>query len=220
MHGRGRRGVEAGQLQLPVLPRRPAVDPEVADRGGGDRRRGPGASASSRSSSRCCRRRRSSCSSSTSSTRSSTRSASSTPRPAAARRKATEILVYKVYADGFKGLDLGGSAAQSVILMAIVIALTVDPVPLRRAQGAVLSDSTMIENRPLADVRLAPGPADRRGDRRAAGLRDVRRVDARAGRGAAGADAAAPGHAPDRELHRRCSRRALRQRHQRRRSAG
>jgi sn-glycerol 3-phosphate transport system permease protein len=39
--------------------------------------------------------------------------------------KATEILVYKVYADGFKGLDLGGSAAQSVILMAIVITLTV-----------------------------------------------------------------------------------------------
>src|ERR1043165_7032445 len=39
--------------------------------------------------------------------------------------KATEILVYKVYADGFKGLDLGGSAAQSVVLMAIVISLTV-----------------------------------------------------------------------------------------------
>ncbi len=39
--------------------------------------------------------------------------------------KATEILVYKVYNDGFIGLDLGGSAAQSVILMIIVIALTV-----------------------------------------------------------------------------------------------
>ena len=39
--------------------------------------------------------------------------------------KATEILVYKVYNDGFIGLDLGGSAAQSVILMLIVIALTV-----------------------------------------------------------------------------------------------
>ncbi len=38
---------------------------------------------------------------------------------------ATNILVYKVYHDGFLGLDLGGSAAQSVILMAIVIALTV-----------------------------------------------------------------------------------------------
>ena len=39
--------------------------------------------------------------------------------------KATEILVYKVYADGFIGLDLGGSAAQSVVLMAIVVTLTV-----------------------------------------------------------------------------------------------
>ncbi len=39
--------------------------------------------------------------------------------------QATEILVYKVYKDGFKGLDLGGSAAQSVILMVIVITLTV-----------------------------------------------------------------------------------------------
>src|SRR5574343_555495 len=39
--------------------------------------------------------------------------------------KDTAILVYKVYYDGFKALDLGGSAAQSVILMVIVIALTV-----------------------------------------------------------------------------------------------
>ncbi len=38
---------------------------------------------------------------------------------------ATNILVYKVFKDGFLGLDLGGSAAQSVVLMAIVIALTV-----------------------------------------------------------------------------------------------
>jgi len=37
---------------------------------------------------------------------------------------ATDILVYKVYNAGFKGLDLGSSAAQSVILMLIVIALT------------------------------------------------------------------------------------------------
>jgi len=39
--------------------------------------------------------------------------------------QATDILVYKVFKDGFKALDLGGSAAQSVILMAIVITLTV-----------------------------------------------------------------------------------------------
>jgi len=39
--------------------------------------------------------------------------------------KATETLVYKVFNDGFIGLDFGGSAAQSVILMAIVMGLTV-----------------------------------------------------------------------------------------------
>ena len=39
--------------------------------------------------------------------------------------KSTEILVYKVYNDGFVGLDLGGSSAQSVILMIIVVSLTV-----------------------------------------------------------------------------------------------
>ena len=38
---------------------------------------------------------------------------------------ATNTLVYKVYSDGFVGLDLGGSAAQSVILMIIVGILTV-----------------------------------------------------------------------------------------------
>jgi len=39
--------------------------------------------------------------------------------------KDTSILVYKVYYDGFKAMDLGGSAAQSVILMVIVVVLTV-----------------------------------------------------------------------------------------------
>jgi sn-glycerol 3-phosphate transport system permease protein len=37
----------------------------------------------------------------------------------------TKILVYKVFYDGFKGMDLGSSAAQSVVLMVIVITLTV-----------------------------------------------------------------------------------------------
>jgi len=37
----------------------------------------------------------------------------------------TNTLVYKVFHDGFRGMDIGGSAAQSVVLMAIVIALTV-----------------------------------------------------------------------------------------------
>ena len=39
--------------------------------------------------------------------------------------KDTAILVYKVYFDGFKAMDIGGSAAQSVVLMVIVVALTV-----------------------------------------------------------------------------------------------
>ena len=39
--------------------------------------------------------------------------------------KDTSILVYKVYYDGFKAMDLGSSAAQSVVLMVIVVVLTV-----------------------------------------------------------------------------------------------
>ncbi|MCJ0765078.1 sn-glycerol-3-phosphate ABC transporter permease UgpA [Variovorax terrae] len=39
--------------------------------------------------------------------------------------KDTSILVYKVYYDGFKALDINGSAAQSVVLMVIVVTLTV-----------------------------------------------------------------------------------------------
>ena len=39
--------------------------------------------------------------------------------------KDTATLVYRVYFDGFRGMDFGGAAAQSVVLMAIVIALTV-----------------------------------------------------------------------------------------------
>jgi len=39
--------------------------------------------------------------------------------------QATNILVYKVYSDGFLGLNIGSSSAQSVVLMLIVIVLTV-----------------------------------------------------------------------------------------------
>ncbi len=38
---------------------------------------------------------------------------------------ATETLVYKVYKDGVHNLDLGGSAAQSVVLMVLVVGLTI-----------------------------------------------------------------------------------------------
>ena len=40
-------------------------------------------------------------------------------------QQATTILVYKVFSDGFVGQDLGSSAAQSVILLIVVGALTV-----------------------------------------------------------------------------------------------
>lgn len=36
----------------------------------------------------------------------------------------TEVMVYKLYIDGFKGLDYSGAAAQSIVLMLLVIALT------------------------------------------------------------------------------------------------
>jgi len=39
--------------------------------------------------------------------------------------EATNIMVFKIYHDSFEALDLGGSAAQSVILMIVVILLTV-----------------------------------------------------------------------------------------------
>jgi sn-glycerol 3-phosphate transport system permease protein len=39
--------------------------------------------------------------------------------------RATDLMVYKIYFDGFKGLDYSGAAAQSIVLMLIVIALTI-----------------------------------------------------------------------------------------------
>ena len=38
---------------------------------------------------------------------------------------ATDLMVYKIYFDGFKGLDYSGAAAQSIILMLLVIVLTI-----------------------------------------------------------------------------------------------
>ena len=49
--------------------------------------------------------------------------------------QATTTLVYKVFSDGFVGLDLGGSAAQSVVLMVIVVGLTV--LQFRYVEGKV-----------------------------------------------------------------------------------
>ncbi|MCX7302520.1 MAG: ABC transporter permease subunit [Rhodobacterales bacterium] len=38
--------------------------------------------------------------------------------------RATDLMVYKIYSDGFRGFDYSGAAAQSIILMGLVIALT------------------------------------------------------------------------------------------------
>jgi sn-glycerol 3-phosphate transport system permease protein len=38
--------------------------------------------------------------------------------------RATQLMVFKIYSDGFKGLDYSMAAAQSIVLMAVVIALT------------------------------------------------------------------------------------------------
>ena len=60
------------------------------------------------------------------------------PPPRAGPGKDTMILVYKVYYDGFKNVDLGGSAAQSVVLMVDRHRPDGHPVPLRREEGALL----------------------------------------------------------------------------------
>jgi sn-glycerol 3-phosphate transport system permease protein len=38
--------------------------------------------------------------------------------------RATNLMVYKIYFDGFKGLDYSGAAAQSIILMIIIMGIT------------------------------------------------------------------------------------------------
>jgi sn-glycerol 3-phosphate transport system permease protein len=38
--------------------------------------------------------------------------------------RATDLMVYKIYSDGFKGLDYSGAAAQSIVLMLLVVVLT------------------------------------------------------------------------------------------------
>jgi sn-glycerol 3-phosphate transport system permease protein len=37
----------------------------------------------------------------------------------------TNLMVYKIYSDGFKGLDFSGAAAQSIILMLLIVLLTI-----------------------------------------------------------------------------------------------
>ena len=122
---RDRRGLEADQLQLPVLPRRPAVDPEVA------------ASRPPRSTAPGPFKRFATIVFPLLSPTTffllvvnivyaffDTFGIIDTVT-SGGPGQATEILVFKVFKDGFKALDLGGSSAQSVVLMLIVITLTV-----------------------------------------------------------------------------------------------
>ncbi len=39
--------------------------------------------------------------------------------------RATELMVYKIYFDGFRGFDYSGAAAQSIVLMGLIVALTI-----------------------------------------------------------------------------------------------
>ena len=97
--------------------------------------------------------------------------------------KETSILVYKVYYDGFKALDLGGSAAQSVVLMVIVIALTVLQFRFVEQRGELLM---MVERRRWLDVLSHLVLILGRRGRRLPGLPHLRRLDAdrRGGRAA------------------------------------
>ena len=54
--------------------------------------------------------------------------------------RATELMVYKIYFDGFKGLDYSGAAAQSIILMLLVIVLTIVAVPLSSSGASTTSE--------------------------------------------------------------------------------
>lgn len=62
--------------------------------------------------------------------------------------QATTTLIYKIYREGFTGLDLASSAAQSVVLMFLVIVLTV--VQFRYVESKVRYQ--LIENRPWLTI--------------------------------------------------------------------
>ena len=65
--------------------------------------------------------------------------------------RATDLMVYKIYTDGFQGKDYSLAAAQSIVLMLLVIAPHLHPVPLRRAAHPLSAEQAMIERTPLLD---------------------------------------------------------------------
>jgi hypothetical protein len=166
-------------------------------------------------SSRCCRRPPSSCWSSTSSTSSSTPSPSSTQPPRAGRARTPRSWSTRSTYDGFKAMDLGGSAAQSVVLMVIVVALTV--VQFRYVESGSTTDvepyaqaappgGAMVERRPWPTDLLAHLTVLVLGVLIVAfpGLPDLRRQHAHRRGHRAGADAAAAGRPVLGELRSRC----------------
>ena len=76
------------------------------------------------------------------------------PPPQGGPGKDTAILVYKVYYDGFKALDIDGSAAQSVVLMVIVVVLTVIQFRFVEKKVQLLTWSNAAHPR----LRLPPDP--------------------------------------------------------------
>jgi sn-glycerol 3-phosphate transport system permease protein len=65
-------------------------------------------------------------------------------------QQATTILVYKVYSDGFVGQDLGSSAAQSVILLVVVVGADGAPVQISSKSGCITDGAEihgMVEKR-------------------------------------------------------------------------
>ena len=119
--------------------------------------------------------------------------------------QATQILVFKIYQDGVQALDLGGSAAQSVVLMVIVIALTVVQFRCveRKVQYCRVRARAMIERRPFLNVVRHAVLIVAVGGDPVPGLRRLRRLDAVVRPGAARADAAVAREPPARELRHR-----------------
>ena len=72
--------------------------------------------------------------------------------------RATNLMVYKIYFDGFKGLDYSGAAAQSIILMLLVIGLTF--IQFRYIERRVHYTTEAAHDRTHAPLQhRQPGPA-------------------------------------------------------------
>jgi sn-glycerol 3-phosphate transport system permease protein len=143
-------GLETGQLQLHLLPRRPAIHPALGDRGGADGRGArPGGSFRDHHPPAALARPPSSCWSSTSSYCAFDTFGTIQAMTQGGPGKSTETLVVKVYRDGVVNLDLGGSSAQSVVLMLGHRGAHRRAVPLPRAQARHTDGRTTARTGPV-----------------------------------------------------------------------